>query len=69
VGSTRRPPAAITTNWRPPTAYVIGVAVPANGSVVSHSSSAVSLSKARNFRSNSVAPMKTRPPAVTIGPP
>ena len=46
-----------------------GVAFPENGNVVSHSSSPVFLSNAWNFRSKFVAPMKTRPPAVTTGPP
>lgn len=38
------PPAAMTTYWRPFTSYVIGVALPPNGSVVSHNSSPVDLS-------------------------
>ena len=42
---------------------------PEKGSVVSQSSAPVALSNARNFRSKFVAPMKTSPPAVTIGPP
>jgi hypothetical protein len=63
------PPAAITTNWRLFTSYVRGVALPENGSLVSHSNSPVYLSNARNFLSKLVAPMNTRPPAVTIGPP
>ena len=46
-----------------------GVALPEEGSTVSQSSLPVSLSNARNFRSLLVAAMKTRPPAVTIGPP
>ena len=59
----------MTTNWRPASSYVAGVAFPANGSVVSHTTSPVVLSMARNFRSKFVAPMNTSPPAVTIGPP
>src|SRR5438094_481864 len=45
------PPAPITTNWRPFTSYVAGVAFPAAGSVVSHNSLPVALSKAWNFLS------------------
>src|SRR6266849_2768684 len=63
------PPAAITTYCRPFTAYVAGVALPAKGSMVSHSNAPLDLSKARNFLSKLVAPMNSKPPAVTIGPP
>lgn len=63
------PPAAITTNWRPLISKTAGVALPENGNVVSHNSSPVALSKTWNFLSKLVAPMKTRPPAVTTGPP
>src|SRR5438445_1336276 len=47
---------------------MLGVAYPAAGRDVSHSSWPVVLSNARNFASM-VAEIKTRPPAVTIGPP
>ncbi len=40
------PPAAITTNWRPLTEYVAGVALPPAGSSACQSSAPVSLSKA-----------------------
>lgn len=40
------PPAAITTNWRPSTEYVAGVALPPAGSSACQSSAPVSLSKA-----------------------
>ena len=46
-----------------------GVAELALGRVVSHRSLPVALSKARNLRSCKVAPMKSRPFSVTIGPP
>src|SRR5437763_16884375 len=45
------PPAAITTYCLPSTSYVIGVALPEKGSVVSHSKSPVDLSNTRNFLS------------------
>jgi hypothetical protein len=59
----------MTTYSRPFNMYTDGVAFPAAGSVVSHSSRPVSLSYAWNFRSKFVAPIQTRPPAVTTGPP
>src|SRR5437868_3809062 len=62
------PPAAMTTNWRPPASYVIGVARAPAGKSAFHSSRPVSVSNARIARS-SVAPMKTTPLAVAIGPP
>src|SRR5436190_15577643 len=62
------PPAAITTNCRPPTSYVIGVARAPAGRSAFHSSRPVSMSNAR-IACSSVAPMKTNPLAVTIGPP
>ena len=43
--------------------------IPAAGSTDSQSGFPFALSKARNFRSWLVAPMKSRPPAVTSGPP
>src|SRR5579859_896197 len=64
------PPAAITTYCLPlfrPT-KVMGVACALAGSFVTQSSLPVSLSNARN-RESFVAPMNTRPPAVTIDPP
>src|SRR5437016_4456515 len=45
------PPAAITIYWRPRTMYVLGVAYPAAGSVVSHSTAPPRLSSARNLSS------------------
>src|SRR5688572_22306891 len=64
------PPAATTTNCLPlfGPRYVMGVACALAGKRVIHSSSPVSLSKARNLPSF-VAPMNTSPPAVTIDPP
>jgi hypothetical protein len=47
--------AALTTSCRRSTSSVTGVPRPANGSVVSHNSSPVSLSNARNLRSKLVA--------------
>src|SRR5258708_20330564 len=60
------PPAAITTYWRPLTSYVAGVALPGKGSVYSHSNLPVALSNARIFWSKLVAPISSKPPAVTI---
>src|SRR5262249_7131250 len=62
------PPAAITTNCLPLTAYVQGVAYPPAGSLYSHKTFPFVLSKARNFSSFD-PPTKTNPPAVTIVPP
>src|SRR5437879_1737623 len=64
------PPAAITTYCLPDLRprKVMGVAWALAGSIVSQSSLPVSLSKARK-RESLVAPMNTRPPAVTIEPP
>src|SRR4029078_511701 len=63
------PPQTITTYCLPLMVYVDGVALPAAGSVVSHSSLPDVLSNARNLRSKLVAPMDRTPPAVTSGPP
>src|SRR6185369_2784660 len=64
------PPAAMATNCLRVLfpIYVTGVAIPLAGKRVIQISAPVAESNARNFRSL-VAPMNTRPPAVTIGPP
>jgi hypothetical protein len=58
----------MTTNWRQPATWVIGVAWPPAGSGACQSSRPVWTSKARSFSSVAAA-IKTRPLAVTIGPP
>src|SRR5262245_52329352 len=54
------PPAEITRNCRPFTMYVLGVALPPNGSSACQTMAPVSLSNAR-IVSSAVAPIKTRP--------
>src|SRR5262245_61635005 len=63
------PPHTITTYSRPPIWYTDGVALPAAGRTVSHSSFPDNLSYARNFLSKFVAPMNNNPLLVTTGPP
>src|SRR6476659_230058 len=70
-GVSKNPPPVdvITTYWIPSLPrYVLGVACAAPPSFTVHNSLPVLASNARN-RASSVAPTKTRPPAVAIDPP
>src|SRR5581483_5890047 len=62
------PPAQIRTYCFPLTSYVMGTAWAPAGSAAFHSTLPVSMSNARRWLSM-LAAMKTKPPAVVIGPP
>src|SRR5688572_19709189 len=68
VSGLAAPPAAMTTYCLPLIVKTLGVAYPPAGNWYSHRIRPVYLSNARNF-SSTVAPMKTRLPAVTTAPP